>query len=139
MRKLYLLSICLTIFLLKGFTQKITETCYKNINSDDFNLLIETKEVILIDVRFHKEFRKERLNGAKLASSRESLIPILENKDKNIFVLVYCDEGDRSETASQIICNELEFKNVYNLKRGIMDWKKKDYPIDYSRITKRKN
>jgi rhodanese-related sulfurtransferase len=139
MKKVFLLSICLTIFILNSFPQNKSQNCYHNINSDDFNLLIETKELILIDVRLAKEFRKERLFHARLAASSQTLIPILKNLDKNIFVLVYCDEGERSKTASQIICNELGFKNVYNLKGGIVNWKKRGYSVNYSRITNKQN
>jgi len=134
MKKVFLASICLTIITLNSFSQKDLQNCYHNINSDDFNLLIETKEFILIDVRLTREFRKERLYNARLATSSETLIPILKNQDKNTFVLVYCEEGGRSKIASQIICNELGFKNVYNLKGGIKNWKTKAYPVDYSRI-----
>lgn len=121
-------------FLSTGFAQKYSETCYKNINSDDFNLLIETKEVLLVDVRLHKEFRKERIKGAYLASSRESLNVLLEKTDKSTYILVYCEEGDRSETATQIICKEMNFNKVYNLEEGIIHWKKRGYPIDNSQI-----
>jgi len=139
MKKAFLLFICLTLFMINGFTQKKTQNCYYNINSDDFNLLIETKEYVLIDVRLTRDFRKERLFHAQLAASSETLISILNNIDRNIFILVYCDEGDRSKIASQLICNELGYKNVYNLEGGIKNWKKRAYPIDYSRITKKKN
>jgi rhodanese-related sulfurtransferase len=139
MKRVILLSVCITIFHLIGFSQKSTQPCYQNINCDDFNLLIETKEVVLIDVRLSRDFRKERLFHASMAASSETLIPILKNQDKNTYILVYCDEGDRSEKASQIICKDLGFNNVYNLEGGIIQWKAKGYPIDYSRITKKRN
>ena len=134
MKAPYLSFIFLLVFCLSAFAQKHSETCYKNINSDDFNLLIETNEVLLIDVRLHKEFRKERIKGAYLASSRESLNALLENFDKSTYILIYCEKGDRSETASEIICKEMNLKKVFNLEEGIIQWKKKGYPVDDSQI-----
>ena len=119
---------------LSSSAQKFPESCYRNINANDFNLLIETSDVLLIDVRLHKEFRNERIKNAYLASSRESLKALLEKFDKNTYILVYCEEGDRSETATEIICKELDFRKVYNLEGGIIHWKKKGYPIDNSQI-----
>lgn len=139
MRTYFTSVILLFVFCLSGFAQKSSDTCYKNINSDDFNLLIETKEVLLIDVRLHKEFRKERIKDAYLASSRESLKMFLEKTDNNIIILVYCEDGDRSETASQIICKEMNFNKVYNLEGGIIQWKRKGYPIDNTHIIKTSN
>ena len=139
MRTYFTSVILLFVFCLSGFAQKSLETCYKDINSDDFNLLIETKEVLLIDVRLHKEFRKERIKNACIASNRESLKMLLEKTNKNIIILVYCEDGDRSETASQIICKETNFNKVYNLEGGIVQWKRKGYPIDNTHIIKISN
>ncbi len=139
MKVSYLSFILLFVLYLSAFAQKSSDTCYKNINNDDFNLLIETKDILLIDVRLHKEFRKERIKNAYLASSRESLKALLEKIDKNTDILVYCEDGDRSETASQIICKEMNFNKVYNLKGGIIQWKRKGYPIDNTHIIKTSN
>ena len=130
-------TIFITIFFLSSLrtiAQDSLKYCYKNIDSDEFNLLSETKDVILIDVRLYKEFRKERIKDAYLASNRESLKMLLKNTDKNIIILVYCEDGDRSETASKIICKEMNFSKVYNLKGGIVKWKKRGYSIDNSKI-----
>jgi len=138
MKALYLSFTLLFVFYLSAFTQKYSETCYNNINSDDFNLLIETSDVLLIDVRLHKAFRKERIKDACLASSRESLNTLLEKIDKNTYILVYCVTGYRSKKASEIICKEMNFNNVYNLEGGIIQWKKRGYPIDNSQIKQNK-
>ncbi len=134
MKSLFILLFSITLFLNDCFSQDEVKNCYQNIPCDDFNLIIETKDVILIDVRLNKEFRKERLFGAYIADNRESLIDLLKNREKTLYVLIYCDESGRSQTASQIVCKELQFKNVYNLEGGIKSWKKRGYPIDNTRI-----
>jgi rhodanese-related sulfurtransferase len=134
MKIFYLLFICVITTHLSDYKQTNAEKCFKNINCDDFNLLIETTDVLIIDVRLLREFRKERIAGAVLASGREALQQLLDEIDKNTKIMIYCEQGDRSLIASEIICKELKFKNVYNLEDGIIQWKIKGYPIDRKRI-----
>ena len=138
MKIFYFLFIYLITVHFSDYKQKETEECFTNINSDDFNLLIETSEVLIIDVRLQREFRKERIHGAVLASGREVLKQQLKEIDKTTNIMVYCEEGDRSLIAAEIICDELGFYNVYNLKEGIIQWKKKGYPLDKKRINMHK-
>jgi len=112
-----------------GFTQEVN-SCYQEINNRDCNLLLETKNPLIIDVRIKKAFRKERLIGAISAPDKEKLKESLKSTDKNTPILVYCEEGSRSRTAAEIICDEFHFEKVYNLDKGIKDWKTKGYPID---------
>lgn len=134
MKIVYLLFIYAITIHISDYKQTNAEKCFKNINCDDFNLLIETTDVLVIDVRLLREFRKERITGAVLASGREALLELLEKIDKNTNIMVYCEQGDRSSVAAEIVCKELEFKNVYNLKDGIIQWKKRGYPLDKTRI-----
>lgn len=121
------------------FSQNSDESCYININCTDFNLLIEEKEVLIVDVRLHKEFRKERIKDAYIASSQEALKMLLENVDHAKYILVYCQEGSRSKTACEIICKELKFKYVFNLDGGLDQWKKKGYILEKERLHKQSN
>ena len=138
MKTFYVFFIYLTTLHLSAYNQTITESCFTSISCDDFNFIMETEEVLIIDVRLLREFRKERINGAVLASGREALIQILEKINKRTNIMIYCEEGDRSLIAAEIVCKELKFNNVYNLREGIIQWKKKGYPLDKTRINKHK-
>lgn len=118
--------------------QHVTEKCYHNINCADFNLFIEEKNPLIVDVRLHKEYRNERVPNAIIASNRESLNLMLSKMDAETYILVYCSEGDRSKIACEIICNELNYKKVFNLEKGINQWKKEGYPIDNTRVSRLK-
>ncbi|MFQ6615016.1 MAG: rhodanese-like domain-containing protein, partial [Fidelibacterota bacterium] len=48
---------------------------------------------------------------------------------RNADVLVYCRTGNRSTVASNILLDN-GFKRVYNLQGGIVNWKRKSYPIE---------
>ena len=112
-----------------GFSQEVN-TCYTEINCRDFNLIIENKDPVIIDIRFQRAYKKERIIGAQNAADKIALKELLNDIDKNMIVLVYCKEGSRSRTACEIICKDLNFKNVYSLNSGFMSWKKKGYPTN---------
>ena len=80
------------------------------------------------------DYRKERIDNAYLASSKEALEDFLETADKNQIIVVYCKEGNRSKVAAEIVCKDLQFKNVFNLQGGIDAWKNKGYYIDNKQI-----
>lgn len=123
------------IFSCSVSAQKTLEKCYQNINCADFNLFIEEKDPLILDVRLYKEYRNERIRNSNSATSSESLKMLLRNIDPNTYILVYCSEGDRSKTACEIICKELNFTKVFNLEKGIDQWKNMGYPVDKTRIS----
>ncbi|MFP4025888.1 MAG: rhodanese-like domain-containing protein [Thiohalospira sp.] len=135
MKKFFILFI-LFFNIINNYAQNSDEYCFKQLNSDEFYLDINTREVFLIDVRLFKEYRKERIEGAMLAPNKESLVSICKNLDKNTPIYIYCDESDRSETAANILCSEMGFNHVYNLQGGLKEWIKK-YPLDKTRIKKK--
>lgn len=103
---------------------------FTSIDAVDFQIGLQQHDnSVLIDVRTKREYRKERIHGSILAEKREELLVIADTLDKEQPVFVYCDEGDRSFSAC-IILTDLGFKNVYNLERGLIDWKKQGYPLD---------
>lgn len=130
------------MFVVLGFSvyaQAHKNECYSNINCNDLKLILETKDVLLIDVRLHREYRKERLDNSFLASDSRALKDLLHNVDKNQIIAIYCEEGSRSEVAAQIVCNDLEFNNVFNLQGGLISWKKRGYYVDTERIKESKH
>lgn len=83
----------------------------------------------LIDVRTPQEFesgyietaKNFNVNGADFAKQIADL-------DKNIPTYVYCKAGSRGTNASQILINN-GFKNVNNLKGGMMSWAAAEKPV----------
>jgi hydroxyacylglutathione hydrolase len=135
MKRVIFVFLLTIYFSFSASTQKTAEKCYQNINCADFNLFIEEKDPLILDVRLFKEYRNERIRNSNSATSSESLKMLLSNIDPNTYILVYCSEGDRSKTACEIICKELNFTYVFNLDKGIDQWKKTGYPVDKSRIS----
>lgn len=114
-------------------------TCYENISCDDFNLLNETQDIFIIDVRYFKDYKKERIYNANSAMDKDLVTLLLNGIEKSESIYVYCYMGVKSKKISKFVCEELNFSNVYNIEGGINQWKKKGYSVDKSHIVKNKN
>jgi adenylyltransferase/sulfurtransferase len=74
----------------------------------------------LIDVREEHE--------AEIASIEGLLIPMgdvmdrVEEINKDIPVVIHCRSGARSKAIVEALQNNFDFKNLYNLKGGILAW-----------------
>ena len=134
MKKIFIM-LFLFYNILNIFAQNKPDDYYINLDADQFYLTVNTQEVFLIDVRLFKKYRKSRIEGALPAANKESLISLCEKIDSNTPIYLYCDDGDRSSTAAEILGKELGFNKVYNLKGGLRQWTKR-YPLDESKINK---
>ncbi|MCO6475600.1 MAG: rhodanese-like domain-containing protein [Phaeodactylibacter sp.] len=78
----------------------------------------------LIDVRTPKEYSEGHIEGAvNIDFYDEGFRQQLEQKlDKDNPVMLYCRSGRRSANAAKQM-QALGFKEVYDLKGGILDWK----------------
>ncbi len=98
----------------------------KYLNAEEFNVLTDDPNTILIDMRNHYESEVGHFEGAILPdvdTFREELQIaedlLKENKDKNL--VMYCTGGIRCEKASAYM-KHLGFKNVYHLEGGIIKY-----------------
>lgn len=82
----------------------------------------QRSQLVLLDVRTNTEFAKRRIPGA-------TLIPVeqLDTRSQTElpstakFILVYCEEGDRSRLACEFLSRQ-GWPNVYSLRGGLADW-----------------
>ncbi len=92
-----------------------------------FNLVDESSDLFLLDVRTREEYQQAHLEGAHL-------IPIdqfarrLAEVPKNRPVLVYCAVGSRSAQVVNYLARQ-GYSEVYNLYGGIYSWQQKGYPV----------
>lgn len=121
----------LFIFLTLGFYS--ISNAFENLDSKSFNEIIQKeKDVLILDVRTPVEYREDgHISGSVLIPVQilpQYIKEIERFKDKK--VLVYCRSGNRSVYASKIL-EQHGFKQVYNLKEGIIGWKKAGFPVEY--------
>lgn len=127
---LIILLLTSTFVFIQISRNKSQKNTYENVSAEKTKQMIDTDNLIVIDVRTESEYENAHLSGALL-------VPLQEIKDnlhnlgdisKNQKILVMCKSGYRSAIASKILAQR-GYKKVYNLENGILGWLEKDYPI----------
>lgn len=121
MKKIFLAL--LVVLLLVGCTTGIEEdqVKYEKITAEKAKEMIDTEQVIVLDVRTPEEYEEGHIEGALLIPDYElknlaaSLLP-----DKNEKILLYCRSGNRSNTASYLLI-DMGYTKIYDFG-GIIDW-----------------
>ena len=98
------------------------KTEYKNLTCAQFEELIKSENVQLVDVRTLAEHMEGHIPGSLNINVQDEnfAICIDDLLDKKKEVAVYCRSGRRSRTAAEILVKK-GFK-VYNLDKGILNW-----------------
>lgn len=97
--------------------------CYRNLQNGDITIEELKNKVlqgaILIDVRSNQEYREGHLQGAINIPDFEIANRIQrEVTKKNQLVILYCQYGGRSKSASMMM-KKMGYTNVYNLYGGL--------------------
>ena len=108
--------------LLSGCGGKKTETTYQQISQEEAKRMMDTRDVLILDVREQGEFDTGHIPGAVLLPvgtiSREAAASVIPDADT--VVLVYCRSGNRSKTAAGALA-ELGYTQVFEFG-GIHTW-----------------
>lgn len=94
---------------------------YKKITQEEAKKMIDSENIIVLDVRTQQEYDEGHIKNAILLPVTEidkKAEAILKNKNEKIFV--YCRSGNRSQTASKLLI-EMGYTEVYDFG-GIIDW-----------------
>ena len=84
-------------------------------------MMTESDDYILLDVRTEEEYRDQRIDGSVLIPVDEiSIRAEAELPDKDATILVYCRSGRRSASAAEELA-ALGYTNVYDFG-GIQSW-----------------
>ena len=119
-----MLPAVLTILLL--FTgcggTSMKENSYQQITQEAAKEMMDTQEVLILDVREQHEYDSGHIPGAVLLPvgtiTKDTAAAVIDDLDT--VVLVYCRSGNRSKTASQALVN-LGYTNIYEFG-GINTW-----------------
>ncbi len=102
---------------------------YVEVSSREASDLIQNIKPFVLDVRTDAEFKNGHLENAVLLPVQQLQARLKEleaYKDQNI--LIYCATGNRSTVASKIMIDS-GFKRIYNLRYGISQWGRDNFPI----------
>ena len=112
----------LALFLLTGCGGNAADGSYQKISQEEAKEMMDSQEVIILDVREQDEYDGGRIPGAVLlpvgTSDETTAAEVIPEKDST--VLVYCRSGNRSKTASSTLA-DLGYTNIYEFG-GINTW-----------------
>ena len=110
------------LLLLTGCAGKAADGSYRQISQEEAKEMMDTRDVVILDVREQDEYDSGHIPGAVLLP-----VGVIEEgtageviSEKDSVVLVYCRSGNRSKTASSKLA-ELGYTNIYEFG-GINTW-----------------
>lgn len=90
------------------------------ISATEAKEMMESQEVVIVDVRTLEEYQSGHIEGAILIPNEGITSEPMELPDKDAVILVYCRSGNRSAQASDKLV-QLGYTKVYDFG-GIIDW-----------------
>jgi len=110
---------------------ELRQSNYRELKAEEAWEVTLDNPPLLLDVRTRGEYYQGHLENALLMPLQEIQARIGElDQYKNQPILIYCATGNRSTTASKILLDK-GFKDVMNLRLGIMGWASKGYNIKF--------
>ena len=110
------------LLLLTGCGGNSADVSYQQITQEEAKEMMDSQEVIILDVREQGEYDSGHIPGAVLLPvgtiDETTAAEVIPEKDST--VLVYCRSGNRSKTASSTLA-ELGYTNIYEFG-GINTW-----------------
>lgn len=92
-------------------------------------LILEDKEIIILDVRTPKEFKTDRIEGAININYFSFFFKWrLKKLDPNKAYLVHCAVGGRS-FKSLLTLKEAGLKNIIHMDEGLNGWREDKLPL----------
>ena len=112
----------LAFLLQAGCGVNAAEGSYQQITQEEAKEMMDTQEVIILDVREQDEYDSGHIPGAVLlpvgSINEDTAAEVIPETDST--VLVYCRSGNRSKTASSTLAG-LGYTNIYEFG-GINTW-----------------
>ena len=96
---------------------------YKRISIEQTQQLIDSKPVVLVDVRDAQSYQAGHIDGA-ISLDNSNIEQFLQSTEKNATIIVYCYHGNSSQQVAQYLC-EQGYKDVSSMDRGFEDWRLK--------------
>ena len=129
MQKHFLTFITATSILFNSCSNGQTQTTNTNLSATEFSVKIkEMPTAPVLDVRTPEEFSKGHLqNALNYNWNGSDFQKQISTLDKSKPVFVYCLSGGRSSSAANQMRSD-GFKEVYELKGGIMKWRAANLP-----------
>lgn len=137
-RNIILITLLLTVGLLSACSREAEAMHgYTNISNDELKTLLQ-QGVTLVDIRRPEEWRQtgviEGAHKITLFDKNGRVMPDFQERfeaitDPDKPVALICRTGSRTAVASKMLAQQLGYKKIYNVERGITDWIRKGNPV----------
>ncbi len=110
---------------------------YTNVSNEELKSLLQ-QGVTLVDIRRPEEWRQTGIvkgsHKITLFDRNGRVVPDFQEKfeaitDPDKPVVLICRTGNRTAVASKMLSQQLGYKKIYNVERGITDWIRKGNPV----------
>ena len=102
---------------------------YRELTAAQAADMIARFDPLILDVRTPQEYKAGHLANAMLLpvqALQQNIQRLSTHREREI--LIYCATGNRSTVASKILMDG-GFKQIANLRHGIVDWHRRNYPV----------
>ena len=123
--RLFIFSLLLTF--LSACSQQSLNADTKDVWVEEFKLLIEKHDGVILDVRTPVEVASGRIAESINMNYHADFASKVAQLDKTKPVYVYCASGGRSGRAAHDL-NKMGFTTVYNLLGGFGAWRAAKFP-----------
>lgn len=117
----FMFFVCVFLFGMMACSSKPKDK-FTNLSSDEFERLIEDRNVQRLDVRTVAEYSEGHIPSSININILDDNFSSAADKvlDKSLPVAVYCKSGRRSRNAARLLVKK--GYTVYNLDKGILNW-----------------
>ena len=111
----------------QGELVKVSSESYRNILSEQLWTMLQNKDFVMINVHIPYEGELPHTDVFIPYNQIEDNLDKLPT-DKTAKIVLYCRSGRMSVIASETLV-KLGYTNVWNLNDGMIEWKKKGFPL----------
>ncbi len=124
-----MLRIAITVTFLVTIAITVLSAGYRTITSSEARrLIVQNKNIYLLDVRTPAEYRQARIKGSILIPINDIERRIVE-VPKNRPVIVYCAVGARSNLVAGFLAGK-GYGEVYTMQDGLSGWSRNGFPLE---------
>ena len=91
---------------------------------------------IILDTRPSGMYKKSRIDKAVNIENTEALEAMADSLDTETPLYMYCSTQTRSTSVANFL-KDKGFSRLYVLEGGMMEWRRRDMPMDKKRLRKR--
>ncbi|MCU4155940.1 rhodanese-like domain-containing protein [Carboxylicivirga sp. A043] len=100
-----------------------------------YSLTQKHPKAMIFDVRPSEKYAQYRIEGAIPLPEKKQLLDVAKELPRTDTIFIYCEFESRTGRVGEIL-DSLGFKTVYELKGGLISWRRNGLPLDNTQLKK---